>query len=966
MSETESLRMAAEIVDKFSKPLSDLKRSLRSMAADSKVAHQLGQVQAKSHTESLLALRRQVTDVADRVKGSLSPALGSLGVTSLSAAGGIAAIALAMKEFAGSARHLTFLSRQTQLSVEQLRVLEALAPRIGSSVEEMDSALVTFNEHMEKLRRTPLGVLRETFEALHVRPDPGVISGWTNLISSLQGLPRAEQLSKIVDYLSKIRDISQKGVVLEAFGLPKAFANLSPKELQEQLDRIKQILTPMSPEAVAGGVAFAHAMDDVALALKNLRDVLGADLAKDLRGVADGITEFTTAHSKDMVAGLREMIGAAKEFVTGIAVMKNALDAFREEKPIDWATVLNVAGLGGTFELFKATWKANWEQFKGSIGLGDKGATDAAEAERKRLLKEKSPEQFEREEKERRDELEKGPKGGLPFAPRWPVPQISPEREMQPAPEQPLWKRLFHLGENESASGIKPAGFEVPDDWRGALKSPGAGADRGLESIIERGTLAALRDFAAEQKGDTGGGGGGAGGAMSAIRANYSPGGGMGPGGAGAGTGEPSAGGGAGVGGGPASEPMGTLGGKPQGVTNIGGADGAGAGASGGAMRLMRGLVQRGWSPEAAAMMAGNVKAESNFKTGEVGDHGTSFGLAQWHNERARALMGAAKAQGKDWKDFDFQTDFLDKEFRGRFGDKAVASHDFGALSQMGKRFEGYSTNTYGARVAAGQRYLRDFSAGGGEAGKPPHFNVADIRKSLEGTAASPLPGAMLAATGKPPEAFIMHHTGGRGTIAGLQNTLRQRGLGVEYAMDREGNISVIGKPGAANILPGWGKGAGLNNKNIVGMEVIARNNKDVTKAQIESSARFAREVYPTTPFYGHGEVNPGHKEADEGMAEVNAIRAERERAAAGGGGLHGAALRSHFGHRAHPDLLGSARQSGLVGAPLNHKVTGNASVDINLAGFPRGTTSKVSADGMFKTVKLNRGRAMPPANQEG
>ena len=76
-------------------------------------------------------------------------------------------------------------------------------------------------------------------------------------------------------------------------------------------------------------------------------------------------------------------------------------------------------------------------------------------------------------------------------------------------------------------------------------------------------------------------------------------------------------------------------------------------------------------------------------------------------------------------------------------------------------------------------------------------------------------------------------------------------------------------------------------------------------------------------------------------------------------------ALRDHFGHRAHPDLLGAARQSGLVGPPIKHKVTGSASVDINLAGFPRGTTTKTSADGMFKTVKLNRGRAMPPANQE-
>jgi hypothetical protein len=146
-------------------------------------------------------------------------------------------------------------------------------------------------------------------------------------------------------------------------------------------------------------------------------------------------------------------------------------------------------------------------------------------------------------------------------------------------------------------------------------------------------------------------------------------------------------------------------------------------------------------------------------------------------------------------------------------------------------------------------------------------------------------PGAMNAATGQPPEAFIMHHTGGRGTPADVQNVLRQRGLGVEYIMDREGNIIRAGNPGAANIMPeakyrsspilGQGK-TFLNNSNIVGMEVIGRDDKDITPAQVEAAKRFIREKYPNTPVYGHGEVNPGHKEADEGMTIVNAIRRER------------------------------------------------------------------------------------------
>jgi hypothetical protein len=146
-------------------------------------------------------------------------------------------------------------------------------------------------------------------------------------------------------------------------------------------------------------------------------------------------------------------------------------------------------------------------------------------------------------------------------------------------------------------------------------------------------------------------------------------------------------------------------------------------------------------------------------------------------------------------------------------------------------------------------------------------------------------PDAVKAVGGKDPEAFIVHHTGGGGTAEGVQNTLRQRGLGVQYVMERDGKVYQIGGPGASNIMnesryrnsPILGKDRPfLTNQNIVGMEVIAKNDKDVTPAQIASARKFIAEKYPNTPVFGHGEVNPGHKEADEGMTITGAIRNDR------------------------------------------------------------------------------------------
>lgn len=132
------------------------------------------------------------------------------------------------------------------------------------------------------------------------------------------------------------------------------------------------------------------------------------------------------------------------------------------------------------------------------------------------------------------------------------------------------------------------------------------------------------------------------------------------------------------------------------------------------------------------------------------------------------------------------------------------------------------------------------------------------------------------------PQGLIVHHTGGGGDVNGVISTLQQRGLSVQYVVDRDGQIFRTTPEGqtAYHIMPGWGaQGAGKSNSNMEGVEVIARNDKDVTPAQqaaVVSLAHSRGEKFgydPATSTFGHGEVNPGHKEADEGMSSTNLLR---------------------------------------------------------------------------------------------
>jgi hypothetical protein len=77
------------------------------------------------------------------------------------------------------------------------------------------------------------------------------------------------------------------------------------------------------------------------------------------------------------------------------------------------------------------------------------------------------------------------------------------------------------------------------------------------------------------------------------------------------------------------------------------------------AMHAIEFFIGKGLTPEQSAGIAGNLSKESNFNPTAIGDNGTSYGIAQWHNERWDKLKSWAKQNGKNPADFDAQLEFL-------------------------------------------------------------------------------------------------------------------------------------------------------------------------------------------------------------------------------------------------------------------------------------------------------------------
>lgn len=150
-------------------------------------------------------------------------------------------------------------------------------------------------------------------------------------------------------------------------------------------------------------------------------------------------------------------------------------------------------------------------------------------------------------------------------------------------------------------------------------------------------------------------------------------------------------------------------------------------------------------------------------------------------------------------------------------------------------------------------------------------FNVIDVT----GQSKLPSRGDMKSVKG-----LVIHHSAGRGDINGLIATAHQRGYWAQYGMNRDGTVFRYAPGKAWHTRNSYGDKSppGVGNDNMEGIEVIAKNEDDITPEQRESLKRFAvhhQRQYnydPKTGFYGHSELNPGHRH-NEGESSARDFR---------------------------------------------------------------------------------------------
>ena len=102
-------------------------------------------------------------------------------------------------------------------------------------------------------------------------------------------------------------------------------------------------------------------------------------------------------------------------------------------------------------------------------------------------------------------------------------------------------------------------------------------------------------------------------------------------------------------------------------------------------------LIAQGYTASAAAGIMGNIKQESGFRTGAIGDGGTSMGICQWHDTspgrgRMTNMKNYAAAMGKSSTDLGAQLAFLMNELKSYKELTPSASANYSA-SEMAEKF---------------------------------------------------------------------------------------------------------------------------------------------------------------------------------------------------------------------------------------------------------------------------------------
>lgn len=271
----EQLRLEATVVDRFSKPLQDLRAKLANIKSPDGV---------RGVGRDFDAARGHMSRLAQTIDQSVSSSLVGLGARLGGVAGAVYAVGRAVSNFASEVPRLQSVARETGVSLNNLRALSAVARQVNIDAGDVERGVKTLSENITDMVRRRGNVW---VELLKVAP---------NLAEQLRAAGVEKDMDKALDIaLDAIMQIRRQKGAVDAkrysellFGVDLSrFGEMTRDELKAALAKAFEALA-LTPEQAKNAGALKRAFDQISDSLLGLGDTIAGRLAPGMKDVVDG------------------------------------------------------------------------------------------------------------------------------------------------------------------------------------------------------------------------------------------------------------------------------------------------------------------------------------------------------------------------------------------------------------------------------------------------------------------------------------------------------------------------------------------------------------------------------------------------------------------------------------------------------------------------------------------------------
>lgn len=319
MADQDTMRLVAEVVDKFSGPLKEMQKAMRETRDTLKDSHADSLKAARLHHKEVRELQERFTKAREVIAESFTPALATVGITAFGVGEVIGTLAEKVKAASEQYNAFNETIKRGHVSANYANTLENVFIRMGSSAEQAHVTMREFGQTIDRLKRPGNNTELQRIESQL----QGAAPWFARAIKDAKNYEEA--LTSVIKVLSDTHiDPDLKLKLAEIFHLPKEAAL---KDGHEWGEAFKKSAEEASKHPI--DVHLLQKLDDAYTELRITQKNFWTDFVRYLGDDGPHAIEMFT-HAVDKMAKL-----FAGELKADLKTLKDTID---ELKAIwDWA-----------------------------------------------------------------------------------------------------------------------------------------------------------------------------------------------------------------------------------------------------------------------------------------------------------------------------------------------------------------------------------------------------------------------------------------------------------------------------------------------------------------------------------------------------------------------------------------------------------------------------------------------------